>query len=92
MKYKIIYTYYKSGDTHHEFTGTLADWEQYLHEQGGCFTEISREKLPMDFDEFLQDATLAVREMWEDRGGEQMGEFETQSLNDVLSAFFNDKK
>lgn len=43
-------------------------------------------------DEFLNDATLAVREMWESNYPEMpLGENETYALNDVLAAFFHDK-
>jgi hypothetical protein len=43
------------------------------------------------FDEFLQDATLALREMWEGRSGEEIGEHEAQHLNDLLNHWFSDK-
>lgn len=43
------------------------------------------------FDEFLQDACLSLREMWESRGGAEIGEMELQSLNDLLSDWFSDK-
>jgi hypothetical protein len=55
--------------------------------------EIESPKIDEDgFDEFLQDATLAVRDMWESRGGEKIGEHEAQALNDALTAFFADKR
>jgi hypothetical protein len=44
------------------------------------------------FDEFLNDATLAVRDIWEKASGDKMRETEIYALNDVLTAFFNDKK
>jgi len=45
-----------------------------------------------DFDEFLDEATGAVQEMWTDRGGFTMGKNELQSLNNLLTTFFNDKR
>ncbi len=44
------------------------------------------------FDDFLQEATLFIRDLWEDRGGEKIGEYEAQALNDVLTSFFSDKR
>jgi hypothetical protein len=44
------------------------------------------------FDRFLQDATLLVRDMWESRKGAKIGEQEAQSLNDVLTQWFTDKR
>ena len=41
-------------------------------------------------DEFLNDATLKVREYWEDRDGKKLGDHETTALNDLLTSFFSD--
>lgn len=42
-------------------------------------------------DDFLQDATLRLHDLWQARGGREMGPFELQALNDTLEAFFGDK-
>lgn len=39
-------------------------------------------------DEFLNDATLAVRDLWEAATGLRMGTEETDTLNDLLTAYF----
>lgn len=45
------------------------------------------------FDEFLDDATHAVRDLWETASaGQKLGENETYALNDLLTAFFQDKR
>lgn len=44
-----------------------------------------------DFDEFLNDATLAVRELWEKATGQTLDQDATYALNDLLTAFFRDK-
>jgi hypothetical protein len=41
--------------------------------------------------QFLQDATIKLREMWESRAGEQIGSHEAMALNGVLTQFFGDK-
>jgi len=43
------------------------------------------------YDAMLQEMTLAVREMYENQSDRQMGEHETQSLNDLLDTFFGEK-
>lgn len=45
-----------------------------------------------DFDAFLDDATHKVREMWEDRHGRPLTIDELYALNDLLTAFFADKR
>ncbi len=45
-----------------------------------------------DFDAFLQDACMKLHDMWTEQGGEEMGANELQSLNDVLTTFFGDKR
>jgi hypothetical protein len=40
------------------------------------------------FDTFLDDATHAVRDMWENIGGRELGENEQYALNDLLTQFF----
>ncbi len=45
------------------------------------------------FDEFLQDATQTLRELWEDEyEGPKIGAMEAQSLNDVLTVWFQGKR
>jgi len=40
------------------------------------------------FDEFLQDATLALREMWENRKGIKIDQVHAAQLNDHISSWF----
>lgn len=68
---------------------------EYKPEEIGQTEEESEKEVINDdesFDNFLDDATHAVRGMWEDRGGEKLGEEETYALNDLLTAFFQDKR
>lgn len=44
------------------------------------------------FDEFLDDATHAVHDMWTERGGAKLDIDGLYALNDLLTAFFGDKK
>lgn len=44
------------------------------------------------YDVFLQEATLTVRDIYEEASGKTLGDMETQSLNDLLDAFFGDKR
>ena len=44
------------------------------------------------FDQFLDDATHAVHNMWCARGGSECGSGELYALNDAITAFFSDKK
>lgn len=45
-----------------------------------------------DFDEFLDDATHMITDMWNDRGGQLMGINEKYALNDLLTQFFGNKR
>lgn len=45
----------------------------------------------MNIDEFLQQATLTLHDIWTQNGGDDIGEFELQNLNDHLGAWFGDK-
>lgn len=44
------------------------------------------------FDDFLQEATLEVSELWEQAGGVELTPTERQQLNDLLTGFFYDKR
>lgn len=44
------------------------------------------------FDQFLDDATHAVHNMWCARGGSECGSGELYALNDAITAFFSGKK
>jgi len=51
------------------------------------------EKITTDngFVDFLNDVTLKVLEMWEERGGVKIGEHEAEVLKDTLTPFFADR-
>jgi hypothetical protein len=54
-----------------------------------------RKKKKMDdqsFDDFLQDATLALNDLWMKAGGTEMTVEGLQAVNDTLTAFFADKR
>lgn len=42
MRFRIFYTYYKTGDSVYSFEGTLDEWQAYMKKVGGCFTEVDR--------------------------------------------------
>jgi hypothetical protein len=44
------------------------------------------------FDTFLNDATHKVCEIWEEVGGREISLEEKYQLNDLLTAFFADRK
>ena len=44
------------------------------------------------YDEMLQDMTLALREIYENATDKALGEHEAASLNDTLDAFFGTKR
>ncbi len=44
------------------------------------------------FDEFLQDATLAVHDMWTKAGGRELTTDELRQLNDAVTWLFSSKR
>ena len=45
-----------------------------------------------DFDEFLDDATHAIGNMWHRRGGRPLTSEELYEINDWLTAYFGGKR
>ena len=44
------------------------------------------------FQEWLQHVTFQLRYEWENAGGDKMGEFQAQALNDRIELFFIDRR
>lgn len=44
------------------------------------------------FDEFLDDATHDAADRWQKAGGKRLNTEELYALNDLLTAYFNDKR
>lgn len=86
-------------------TNLTSDGIEYVKEQvaeGGEVADFWREQFdyidfpknvnnPSDYDDFLDDATHAVHDMWVERGGKKLDTDDLYALNDVLTEFFKDK-
>jgi len=44
------------------------------------------------FDDFLQDTTLLIRDLWEQNGGKQLDYDTCCQLNDLLTQFLQEKR
>ena len=45
-----------------------------------------------EFDEFLDDASHAVADLWKSRGGAELTDDEKCDVNDLLTEYFRDKR
>lgn len=68
-------------------TGFFADWEK---DEPPVAVDVKANE--EHYDNFLDEATHKVADMWSERGGTQLSTDELHSLNDLLTSFFDSRR